>query len=401
MSQRAIPAVFMRGGTSKAIVFDRRDLPEGQDDWAPIFLAAMGSPDPHGRQLDGMGGGLSSLSKVCVVGPPSRHDADVDHTFAQIAVRDGVVDFAGTCGNMSSAIGPFALDQGLVPPPAGAEAIVRIHDTNTGKLIVARFPAVHGRSVVEGSFVLDGVAGSGAPVRLDFMDPGGATTGRLLPTGGPVDVLRTKDGDEVLASLIDAANPFIFVAADSLGVAGTGLPDALDAAPGLLERLEQIRREGAVAMGLAPEPAGAAASIPKIALVAAPAEAPTLSGRTLRAAEIDLLVRMISVGQPHRAIAATGALCLAVACRVPGSIPNRLLAPRENNEGELRLGHPSGIVNVAAEVGHRDGEPHADYAAVYRTARRLFQGEVLVPATSWTGPLQGGGMSGTVKNASA
>jgi 2-methylaconitate cis-trans-isomerase PrpF len=385
MSQRAIPAVFMRGGTSKALVFDRRDLPERQDDWAPIFLAAIGSPDPHGRQLDGMGGGVSSLSKVCVVGPPSRDDADVDHTFAQIGVRDRVVDYGGTCGNMSSAIGPFALDQGLVAPPAGTEAIVRIHDTNTRKIIVARFPAAQGTAAVEGSFVLDGVAGSGAPVRLDFMDPGGATTGRLLPTGNPVDALRTKDGGEVQASLIDAANPFIFVAADSLGLAGTELPDALDAAPGLLERLEQIRREGAVAMGLAPDPAGAAASIPKIALVAAPAEAPTLSGRTLRAAEIDLLVRMISVGQPHRAFAATGALCLAVACRVPGSIPNHLLAPRQNDD-ELRLGHPSGVVNAAAEVGRRDGELHADYAAVYRTARRLFQGEVLVPAAAWLGP---------------
>jgi 2-methylaconitate cis-trans-isomerase PrpF len=360
MSQRAIPAVFMRGGTSKALVFDRRDLPERQDDWAPIFLAAIGSPDPHGRQLDGMGGGVSSLSKVCVVGPPSRDDADVDHTFAQIGVRDRVVDYGGTCGNMSSAIGPFALDQGLVAPPAGTEAIVRIHDTNTRKIIVARFPAAQGTAAVEGSFVLDGVAGSGAPVRLDFMDPGGATTGRLLPTGNPVDALRTKDGGEVQASLIDAANPFIFVAADSLGLAGTELPDALDAAPGLLERLEQIRREGAVAMGLAPDPAGAAASIPKIALVAAPAEAPTLSGRT-------------------------GALCLTVACRVPGSIPNHLLAPRQNDD-ELRLGHPSGVVNAAAEVGRRDGELHADYAAVYRTARRLFQGEVLVPAAAWLGP---------------
>ena len=388
MSQRAIPAVFMRGGTSKAIVFDRRDLPERQDDWAPIFLAAIGSPDPHGRQLDGMGGGVSSLSKVCVVGPPSRADADVDHTFAQVVVRDGIVDYAGTCGNMSSAIGPFALDQGLVPPPAGTEAVVRIHDTNTGKIIVGRFPAAQGKSVVEGSFVLDGVAGSGAPVRLDFMDPGGATTGRLLPTGNAVDLLRTKDGDEVPASMVDAANPFIFVAADALGLNGTELPDALDAAPDLLKRLERIRREGAVAMGLAPDPAAAVPSIPKIALVAAPADAPTLSGRSLRAAEIDLLMRMMSVGQPHRAIAATGALCLAVACCVPGSIPNSLLARRENDGDELRLGHPSGIVNVAAKVGCRDGKLQAEYAAIYRTARRLFQGEVLVPAAAWRGPVR-------------
>jgi 2-methylaconitate cis-trans-isomerase PrpF len=382
MTQRAIPAVFMRGGTSKAIVFDRRHLPERQDDWASIFLAAMGSPDPHGRQLNGIGGGVSSLSKVCVVGPSSREDADVDHTFAQIAVRDGIVDFAGTCGNMSSAIGPFALDQGLVKPPAGAEAIVRIHDTNTGKIIVARFPAAHGNAVVEGSFVLDGVAGSGAPIRLEFMDPGGATTGRLLPTGNPVDVLRIEDGDEVPASLVDAANPFVFVAAESLGLRGTELPDAFSAAPALLRRLEQIRRHGAVAMGLASDLAAAVPSIPKIALVAGPADAPTLSGRTLHAAEIDLLVRMMSVGQPHRAIAATCGLCLAVAAQIPGSIPGRFLAQRESDPQELKLGHPSGILNVAAEVGQRNGEPYARYAALYRTARRLFQGEILVPVAT-------------------
>jgi 2-methylaconitate cis-trans-isomerase PrpF len=382
MTQVAIPAVSMRGGTSKAIVFDRRDLPERQEDWAPIFLAAIGSPDPNGRQLDGMGGGVSSLSKVCVVGPSGRADADVEHTFAQIAVREGVVDFAGTCGNMSSAIGPFALDQGLVPAPAGPEASVRIHDVNTGKIIVARFPTAHGKAVVEGSFVLDGVAGAGAPVRLEFVEPGGATTGRLLPTGNAVDVLRTES-DEVEASLVDAANPFVFVAAAALGLRGTELPDAFDAAPDLLHRLEQIRRRAAVAMGLASDPGAAVPSIPKIALVAGPADAPTLSGRTLRADEADLLVRMMSVGQPHRAIAATGGLCVAVACRVPGSIPNRLLARREDGGDELRIGHPSGIVNVAAAVGERDGQPHARYAAVYRSARRLFQGEALVPAAAW------------------
>ena len=231
--------------------------------------------------------------------------------------------------------------------------------------------------------MLDGVAGSGAPVRLEFMEPGGATTGRLLPTGSPVDVLRTEE-DEVEASMVDAANPFIFVAAEALGLSGTELPDAFDAAPALLRRLEALRRAGSVAMGLAPDlaAAGTVPSIPKIALVAAPAEAPTLSGRSLRADEIDLLVRMMSVGQPHRAFAATGALCLAVACRVPGSIPNRLL-PQGEERDELRLGHPSGVLSAAAGVERRDGALHARYAAVYRTARRLFQGEVLVPASVW------------------
>jgi 2-methylaconitate cis-trans-isomerase PrpF len=184
--QRSLRAVFMRGGTSKALMFHQSDLPTDRADWAPIFLAAMGSPDPNGRQLDGMGGGISSLSKVCVIGPPSRPDADVDYTFAQIAVSSALVDYAANCGNMSSAVGPFALDEGLVPAPAGAEAVVRIHNTNTGKIIVSRFPAESGKAATDGALALDGVSGTGAPIRLDFHDPGGARTG-LLPTGRAVD----------------------------------------------------------------------------------------------------------------------------------------------------------------------------------------------------------------------
>jgi len=185
MPLQSIRAVFMRGGTSKAIMFRSGDLPAERARWAPIFLAAMGSPDPNGRQLDGMGGGVSSLSKVCVVGPPSREDADVDYTFAQIGIGQAVVDYAGNCGNMSSAIGPFAVDEGLVAKPSGDEATVRIHNTNTGKIIVARFPVEDGRSVATGDLAIDGVAGTAAPIRLDFTDPGGAKTGSLLPTGKP------------------------------------------------------------------------------------------------------------------------------------------------------------------------------------------------------------------------
>ena len=182
MRQNRLRAVFMRGGTSKALMLHRADLPADQADWAPIFLAAIGSPDPNGRQLDGMGGGVSSLSKVCVIGPPSREDADVDYTFAQISVGAAVVDYASNCGNMSSAVGPFALDEGLVPMPNGREAVVRIHNTNTRKIIVSRFAVDDGAAAVDGDLTLDGVSGSGAPIRLDFQDPGGARTGKLLAT---------------------------------------------------------------------------------------------------------------------------------------------------------------------------------------------------------------------------
>lgn len=379
MAQRKIPAVFMRGGTSNALVFHRRDLPEDTADWPALFLGAMGSPDPNARQLNGMGGGVSSLSKVCVVGPPSRADADIDYSFFQIGVTDDSVDDSGNCGNMSSAMGPFALDEGLVPaPPGGAEAAVRIHNTNTGKIIVSRFPTEEGRAAVAGDLALDGVAGTGAAVRLDFLAPGGAKTGRLLPTGKPVDRLEVPGVGTVEASLIDAANPCVFVAADALGCTGRELPGEIDARAELGAALESIRRAASVAMGLTQtlDAAAAMQAIPKVAMLAAPAEAPTLSGRALSAGDHDIAVRMISVGQPHRAVPLTGGLCLAVALRVPGSLPARIAPPPE---GALRIGHPSGVLQVDAEVAPGKDGPEAHHATVYRTARRLFEGAVLIP----------------------
>src|SRR5690606_35771456 len=211
-------AVFARGGTSKALIFHRQDLPPDCACWDAIFLAAMGSPDAYGRQLDGMGGGISSLSKVCVVGPPTRPDADVDYTFAQVQVKEARVDYGGNCGNMSSAIGPFAVDEGLVAAGSG-EATVRIHNTNTGKIIHSTFPVAHGRSVERGDLVIPGVSGSGAPVRLDFLEPGGASTGRLLPTGRATDRLEVPGMGAVTVSLVDAANACVFLDAETLGLA--------------------------------------------------------------------------------------------------------------------------------------------------------------------------------------
>ena len=272
MPQRRLRATFMRGGTSKALVLHRADLPPDQADWAPIFLAAMGSPDPNGRQLDGMGGGVSSLSKVCIVGPASRRDADIDYTFAQVSVGTAAVDYSANCGNMSSAMGPWALDEGLVPAPNGGEAVVRIHNTNTNKVIHARFPVEDGIAAVDGDLVLDGVAGSGAPIRLEFQDPGGARTGRLLPTGNAADMLDVPGLGPVEVSMVDAANPCVFVAAAALGASGIELPDEVDREPSLLARLEAIRCAASVAMGLAPslEAAASVLGAPKVAMVAAP-----------------------------------------------------------------------------------------------------------------------------------
>jgi 2-methylaconitate cis-trans-isomerase PrpF len=379
MPQKKLPAVFMRGGTSKAIVFHARDLPASRDDWEPIFLSVIGSPDPNMRQLNGMGGGVSSLSKVCVIGPPTHPDADVDYTFAQVLIDKARVDYNSNCGNMSSAIGPFAVDEGLVPRPRDGDAVVRIHNTNTKKIIVSRFAMDGDEAAVAGDMALDGVAGTGAPIRLEFMQPGGAKTGKLLPTGKAADMLEVDGLGRVPASMIDAANPCVFVPAEAIGATATERPTEIEGNAQLMAKLEAIRRTASAAMGIAPdlEKAGSL-SVPFVAFVAPPVAMSVLSGRKLAAADIDIAVRMMSNGQAHRATPLTGALCLAVATRVPGSIPNEMARRLAEGASQIRIAHASGLIVVDAKVDQAKagGQPHAEYAAVYRTARRLFDGRV-------------------------
>ncbi|MGH7933014.1 MAG: 2-methylaconitate cis-trans isomerase PrpF family protein, partial [Candidatus Binataceae bacterium] len=366
------------------------DLPRDRALWAPIFLGAIGSPDPNGRQLDGMGGGISSLSKVCVVGPASRPDADVDYTFAQVSVKDAAVDYSGNCGNMSSAVGPFAVDEGMVAIDGGDEAVVRIHNTNTKKIIVSRFRIDDGHAAVDGDFVLPGVAGTGAPIRLEFIEPGGAGTGKLLPTGNTIDRLEVIGAAPIDASMVDAANPCVFVAATALGMTGVERPDELEANRDLAVRLEAIRIAASVRMGITATTAAAAQrpSIPKVAMVAGPREASTLSGEKLAADACDITVRMISIGQPHRAVPLTGAMCLAVASRLPGTIVNRLARMAKSEGGPVRIAQPSGLTVVDAAV-RKDGDTWvAEQATVYRTARRLMEGAVYVRASLWPAELR-------------
>jgi 2-methylaconitate cis-trans-isomerase PrpF len=367
----------MRGGTSKALMFHTSDLPQNRDDWAPIFLSAMGTPDPYGRQLDGMGGGISSVSKVCVVGAPTRADADVDFTFAQLGIDKPIVDYAGNCGNMSSAIGPFAVDEGLVPRPPDGMAMVRIHNTNTAKIIHAHFPVADGRTVFDGDFAIDGVAGHAAPIRLDFLDPEGAKTGKALPTGNAIDRFDIEGLGTIEASLVDAANPSVFIRARDLGLVGTELPDAIERSGTLLDTLERIRVQASIRMGMAADERAASvqASQPKIAMLAPAADMTSLSGNSIRRADHDILCRMISVGRPHRAVPITGALCLAAACCIPDTIAMEMLAKRVAG-GDIRIAHPSGITMVAADVTVADGRPKIKQATIYRTARRLFEGRV-------------------------
>ncbi len=375
MKSRRLPAVFMRGGTSKALMFHSRDLPAEPSEWDALFLRAIGSPDPHGRQLNGMGGGVSSLSKVCVIGPPSRKDADIDYTFAQVLVKDARVDYSGNCGNMSSAVGPFAIDEQLISVRDG-DAIVRIHNTNTKKIIHAAFRIEEGEACEDGDLVIPGVAGTGAPIRLDFLEPGGATTGKLLPTGHVVDRLEVPGLGNIDASLIDAANATVFVSAASLGLQGTELPDALEQNRAVLERIVAIRAAGSVAMGITPDLTAARLKtmVPFFGIVAPPQPFRTLSGEDIPAAAIDLTVRFISNGQPHRALPLTGSLCTAVAARLQGSVVHQ--AVRRGTTGALRLGMPSGVLTVDAAVAQQGNQWHAPRGSFYRTARRLFDGYV-------------------------
>ncbi len=369
----------MRGGTSRAIVFHEKDLPEDRAERDAIFLKALGSPDPNGRQLDGLGGGVSSLSKIAVVAPSGRKDADVDFTFAQVGVTDETVDYVGTCGNISSAVGPFAVDEGLVRVNEET-ATVRIFNTNTGKTYHARFPVVEGAAGVNGEFELPGVSGAGAQITLEFMDPGGAATGKLLPSGNAVDTFEIEGVGSIEASMVDATNPMVFVRAKDLGLTGGEGPGLIDAQVEVMVNLEQIRAEAAVRMGLARDRREASESVqavPKVVLVAPPLEYIDLKGEIIAAEDCDIAARIISMGKTHRAFALTGAMCLAVAARIPGTVVHEAA---RGGAGDIRLGHPSGVQTINAVVAETPGGPVAEKVIVYRTARRLMEGMVCVPA---------------------
>jgi 2-methylaconitate isomerase len=377
MPQQWVPAVFMRGGTSKGLFFHAEDLPGDPADRDRLLPAALGSPDPFGRQLDGMGGGISSLSKAAVIGPPTHPEADVDYTFAQVAVDRPVVDYGANCGNLSSAVGPFAVDQGRCPRPDGP-ALVRIHNTNTGRLLHARFGVRGGCAETEGELAIPGVGGTGAPIRLDFLDPAGARTGQLLPTGNPVDEIELDGTGRFRLSLVDAANPAVFVAATELGLDGTESPDELEARPEVLALLDRLRRRAGVAMGLAPAPEAVELAGPKIAVLCPPRPFRTLDGRLVPAADHDIGIRMLSMERAHRAVPVTGALCLGVACRVAGTVARELATATAVAGGPVRVGNPSGVVEAAAEVARTPEGWRAESASLYRTARTLMRGQVAV-----------------------
>lgn len=370
--KRTLPAIFARGGTSNGLVILRNHLPPVQE-WHKILPAAMGSPDPYGRQLNGLGSGISSTSKICVLSPTTRPDADIEFTFVQVGVRDGRLDMAGNCGNMSSIVGPVGLDEGLVKTPMieqsahgfpSPSALVRVFNTNTSKVIHSRF-SVSGnppRYQPEGDYQMDGVPGTQSKIVLSFINPGGAKTGHTLPTGNRIDILTLPDGTTIQASLVDVSNPGVFIRLADLGVANPDSlnPAAIEADPRLKARLEQVRQAGASMMGLDPK----VESVPKIVLIF-----PTSS--TLDDPHLHIRCLALSMGQAHKAVPLTLALCLGAAVCISGTIPN-LLATRSDQGGSVVIGHPTGKLEVATTMQNGD----ILSAELHRTARVLMKGDV-------------------------
>lgn len=378
MTQEKIPAVFVRGGTSKGVFFHAKDLPASQSEKDQIFLKVLGSPDPYQRQLNGMGGGLSSVSKVAIIERSTRPDADVDYTFVQIAVDKPIADYGQACGNLSASVGPFAIEEGLLKVQDG-EVTVRVYNTNTDKIFHAHFHVRHGRAVEIGDFEMSGVAGSGAKIKLDYIHPGGAKSAAFLPTGHQTDSTKLADLGLIEMSLIDATNPVVFVRAVDFGITGHEAPDILESNNDLMSKLDIVRRQAGVMMGLSSKPDSVALSNPKIALLSTPADYQTISGEFVAADQYDIGIRIVSMERMHRAVTGTGSMCLAAGCQVVGSLPHQLANNIEKGM-DVRIGTPSGVMVVAASASQdSDGIWHAHSVTVYRTQRRLMEGFVVLP----------------------
>jgi 2-methylaconitate cis-trans-isomerase PrpF len=378
--QKRIPAVLMRGGTSKGLFFHEKDLPADPAVRDRVILAAYGSPDPYRRQIDGIGGAQSVTSKVAVIGPSPSPDYDVAYQFGQVSIDRSIVDYKGNCGNMSAAVGPFAVDEGLV---AAVEPVtrVRIHQKNTDKLIVAEVPVWQGKFDPTGDYTIDGVPRTGSRILLRFVDPAGAVTGRLFPTGRRRDRFDLTGIGAVEVSCVDAANPFVFVRATALGLKGTETEE-LERNAEIKSMLEAIRCRAAVMLGIAAseeEATRRSQAVPKVAMVAASQSYPALSGRGIESGEVDLLARMMSMGGLHRTYAVSGAVAIAGAAMIPGTVVSDLLAENARGKDLLRIGHPGGVIEVGAVIESRAGEFHYKEAVLGRTSRRLMEGSVLVP----------------------
>ena len=392
--QIRIPATYMRGGTSKGVFFRLQDLPERAQVPGPardaLLCRVIGSPDPYGKHTDGMGGATSSTSKVVIISPSTQPGHDVDYLYGQVPIEGAFIDWSGNCGNLSSAVGPFAIPNGMIDParvPRDGLCTVRIWQANIQKTIVAHVQVTNGEVQETGDFELDGVTFPAAEVQLEFIDPAdegdGEGGGAMFPTGNPIDDLDVPGVGVFRATMINAGVPVVFVEAAALGYDGTELQGAINEDKTALEKLEAIRAHGAVRMGLVADVAAAAKRplTPKVAFVAPPRDYVSSSGKPVKAADIDLLARAMSMGKLHHAMMGTAAVAIGTAAAVPGTLVN--LAAGGGKPDAVRFGHPSGTLRVGASAVQENGEWSVTKAVMSRSARVLMEGTVRVPGDAF------------------
>ena len=392
-AQIRIPATYIRGGTSKGVFFRLQDLPEAAQ--VPgkardaLLMRVIGSPDPYGKQIDGMGGATSSTSKTVILSKSTRPDHDVDYLFGQVSIDSAFVDWSGNCGNLSAAVGPFSISAGLIDParvPRDGTAIIRIWQANISKTIIAHVPITAGSVQETGDFELDGVTFPAAEVQLEFMDPAAeeeGAGGSMFPTGHLVDDLEVPGIGVLKATMINAGIPTIFLNAAEIGYTGTELQDAINSDPKALAKFETIRAHGAVKMGLIAHVDDAAKRqhTPKVAFVARPADYVASSGKQVKGAEIDLLVRAMSMGKLHHAMMGTAAVAIGTAAAIPGTLVN--LAAGGGPRDAVRFGHPSGTLRVGAQAIQEGSDWVVKKAIMSRSARVLMEGWVRVPGDAF------------------
>jgi probable AcnD-accessory protein PrpF len=393
VAQVKIPATYMRGGTSKGVFFRLQDLPASAQ--VPgkardaLLMRVIGSPDPYGKQIDGMGGATSSTSKTVILSKSSRPDHDVDYLFGQVSIDSAFVDWSGNCGNLSAAVGPFAISNGLIDPsrvPKNGVAIVRIWQANISKTIIAHVPITDGTVQETGDFELDGVTFPAAEVQLEFMDPAAeeeGAGGAMFPTGNLVDDLEVPGVGTLKATMINAGIPTIFLNAEQIGRTGTELQDAINGDAKALAMFETIRAHGAVRMGLIKhvDEAAKRQHTPKVAFVAKPADYVASSGKAVAASDVNLLVRALSMGKLHHAMMGTAAVAIGTAAAIPGTLVN--LAAGGGARDAVRFGHPSGTLRVGAQATQEGGEWVVKKAIMSRSARVLMEGWVRVPGDAF------------------
>ena len=368
---------IMRGGTSKGIFLMEKDLPQDPALKDRVILAIFGSPDL--RQIDGLGGADSLTSKLALISPSQEPDRDVNYTFGAVGIDKPFVDYSANCGNISSAVGPYAVGRGLVKAEEPF-TIVRIYNTNTKKMIYSKVPVKKGKVVSDGDYAIDGVPGTGAKIELSFMDPGGATTGKLLPTGNVVDEIRLETGEKCHVTIVDAGNPTAFVRAEELGLKGTELPAEFDQDGATKAKLEAIRKRVGELMGIPTSP-----SIPKISFIAPSQNYRTTTGQEIGKGAISMLARVMAMGKMHKTFAITAGIPAAIGAVVPGSVVNEVVGsgPQSGVEREIIIGHPSGLMDVKVEAKSGGGQLHIVSCTVGRTARKIMEGKVFISSRAY------------------